>query len=49
MVMVEDTKVSQGLKQINESLQQIVDLDLDDKQQQDLLANLRRVLKGKAF
>jgi DNA-binding response OmpR family regulator len=49
MEKVEDTKVFQALKQINEGLQQIVDLDLDDSQQQDLIANLRRVLKGKAF
>lgn len=46
---IEDVKVFQALKQINEGLQNIVDLDLDESQQHDLIANLRRVLKGKAF
>lgn len=46
---VEDTKVFAALKQMNASLQQIVELDLTDKQQVDLLSNVRRVMKGKAF
>ena len=46
---VEDTKVFAALKQLNTSLQQIVELDLSDKQQMDLLSNVRRVMKGKSF
>jgi CheY-like chemotaxis protein len=46
---VEDTKVFTALKQLNASLQQIVELDLTDKQQIDLLSNVRRVMKGKSF
>lgn len=46
---VEDTKVFTALKQLNASLQQIVELDLTDKQQMDLLSNVRRVMKGKSF
>ena len=46
---LEDTKVFTALKQLNASLQQIVELDLTDKQQMDLLSNVRRVMKGKSF
>jgi CheY-like chemotaxis protein len=46
---VEDTKVFTALKQLNASLQQIVEMDLTDKQQMDLLSNVRRVMKGKSF